>query len=235
MIFDLSAAEEKIGYNFKDKILLRQCFTHSSYSYENKNSENNEVLEFFGDSILGFVVTEYLCKNVTGDEGKLTEVRKKYVSKEPLQEAVYAMGLDKYMLLGNGEIKCGCRNEKLYSSLFEAIVAGIYNDGGLAPAKKFILDKLIVPVSEKIAASEKTRKKSSKNELQEYVQKNKLGDIVYEEISRTGPDHLPVFRQAIRLNGKKLAEGVGGSKKQAEEEAAKTALVKIKKNHGVKK
>lgn len=73
MIFDIQGAEEKIGYSFKDKMLLRKCFTHSSYSNENKNAENNEVLEFFGDAILDFAVTEYLCANCEGDEGVLTK------------------------------------------------------------------------------------------------------------------------------------------------------------------
>lgn len=238
MIFDASSAEEKIGYVFNDKMLLRKCFTHSSYSHENKvSAENNEILEFFGDSILEFIVTEYLCKNETGDEGKLTERRKKFVSREPLQKAITDLGLEEYMLLGHGESMNVSRNVKVLSSLFEAIVAGIYYDGGIMPAKKFIYDKLINPLTiqpkKKVVVKAKNDKKTvakskdAKSEFQEYVQKQKLGKIKYEQLSRTGPDHAPTFSVALTLDGKRLAKASGKSKKIAETEAARIALSKI--------
>lgn len=157
MIFDIQGAEEKIGYSFKDKMLLRKCFTHSSYSNENKNAENNEVLEFFGDAILDFAVTEYLCANCEGDEGVLTKKRADIVSKEPLQEAVFAMDLAEYMLFGKGVARNSDFHEKMYSSLFEAIVAGIYIDGGMAPTKKFIRENCLRAISRR---PKKRRRKS---------------------------------------------------------------------------
>ncbi len=232
MIFDIQGAEERIGYSFKDKMLLRKCFTHSSYTNENKNAENNEVLEFFGDAILDFAVTEYLCANCEGDEGVLTKKRAEIVSKEPLQEAVFAMDLAGYMLFGKGVMKNSDFHEKMYSSLFEAIVAGIYIDGGMLPARKFIRDKLLArhfaPKAKKTEKKPKPREKDGKSECQEYVQKYKLGEIRYETLDKTGPDHAPHYKVAFLLNGKELAYGEGGSKKAAEQTAAESALAMLR-------
>ncbi|PWM73821.1 MAG: ribonuclease III [Bacillota bacterium] len=235
MIFDIEGAEEKIGYKFKDKMLLRKCFTHSSYSNENRDAENNEVLEFFGDAILDFVVTEYLFSNCKGDEGALTKLRSSLVSKEPLERAIFGMGLDGYMLLGKGLVKNSGMHEKLYSSLFEAIVAGMYLDGGIAPVKKFILEKLVARDGkfkvgeEKKKAAPRSREKDGKSECQEYVQKNKLGEISYKTLEKSGPEHAPRYIAAFLLDGREIARGEGGSKKQAETDAAKSALLSLKR------
>ena len=101
-IFDIAECESVIGYSFKDKMLLRRCFTHASYAYEN-GGEDNELLEFFGDAIIEFVVTEHLYKNACGDEGVLTKKRANVVSKEPLLKAMDKLGLDRFILL---RIKC---------------------------------------------------------------------------------------------------------------------------------
>ncbi len=231
MIFDIDC-ENKIGYTFKDKMLLRQCFTHASYAYEH-GARDNELLEFFGDAIIEFVVTEYLFKNSAGDEGKLTQKRATLVSKEPLLKAVKKLGLNEYVLLGRGQSKNSTQDEKFYSSIYEALVAGIYIDGGLAPAKKFIKQTIIAEF-EKIQNGNKKNKQNSdsKNEYQEYVQKRKLGSVGYELLSKIGPDHMPEFRVAALLNGSRVAEGKGLSKKSAEAAAAAEALKRIKKQGG---
>ncbi|MBQ3220317.1 MAG: ribonuclease III [Clostridia bacterium] len=231
MIFDIDC-ESKIGYKFKDKMLLRQCFTHASYGYEH-GEKDNELLEFFGDSIIEFVVTEYLFKNSSGDEGKLTQKRASLVSKEPLLKAVKKLGLNEYVLLGRGQEKNVNQDEKLFSSIYEALVAGIYIDGGLAPAKKFIKDTLINEFEKKEKIIKKNKQNNdSKNAYQEYVQKNKLGSVGYETLSKIGPDHSPEFRVAALLNGSRVAEGKGQSKKVAESVAAAEALKRIKKQGG---
>lgn len=224
MIFDMAEVEERIGYSFKNKELLRQCFTHSSYANENR-CKDNELLEFFGDSVIQFTVTEYLFKNCAGDEGKLTLKRQSIVSEKPLKKAVDKMGVGEFMLLGKGLVGNTVGNEKLYSSLFEAITAGIYLDGGIVKARKFIKDKLL-----KYAEEEKADKKdaSAKTYLQEYVQKYKLGSISYETLGKKGPDHLPEFRAAALLNGRRISEGTGGSKQAAQADAADKALIKLK-------
>ena len=228
MIFDLSEIEERIGYEFKDKMLLRQCFTHSSYAYEHGESDN-ELLEFFGDAVIEFIVTEYLFKNRAGDEGKLTAFRAQMVAKEPLLAAVKKLGLYEYVLLGKGQEKTSSFEEKLFSSIFEALVAGIYIDGGIVAAKKFVRNTIIKSFEEKEKQSEKKVGVSEKNLLQEYVQKRKAGSLSYETLSKTGPEHLPTFRAAVLLNGVKIAEGKGSSVRKAESEAAKKALDKLNK------
>ena len=232
MIFDIDGCEEKIGYSFKDKMLLRQCFTHSSYAYEH-GVLNNELLEFFGDSIMEFVVTEYLYKHARGDEGKMTKIRAELVSKTPLLNIVKKMGLNEFVLLGNGLEKYLNQDEKLFSSVYEALCAGIYIDGGITAVKKFITNTLIADYELKQAKKPKDKKKcDAKNELQEYAQKNKLGTITYELLWKKGPDHMPEFRVAVLLNGSRLAEGTGQSKKLAQANSAQTALKKIKKQGG---
>ena len=229
LIFDIDGCESRIGYEFKDKMLLRQCFTHASYAYEN-GEKDNELLEFFGDSIIEFVVTEYLYKHCFGDEGKLTEKRADIVSKIPLQRAVERLNLYEFVLLGNGLTKSSSRDEKLYSSIYEAVVAGIYLDGGLAPARKFITDTLIAEFekTEKRAKQNQKVVRTEKSALQEYVQKTKIGSVTYELLWKKGPDHMPKFRSAVLLNGERIAEGEGGSKKSAESQAAKKALERLK-------
>ena len=236
-IFDIDECEKKIGYSFKDKMLLRQCFTHASYAYEN-NAEDNELLEFFGDSIIEFVITEHLYKNSFGNEGELTKKRASVVSKIPLLKCVEQMGISQFVLLGRGQEKSKSKDEKLYSSVYEALVAGIYLDGGIASAKKFIKNTLIAQFEkqEKLQKQNQSAQKNDyKSRFQEYVQKEKLGSIAYELLWKKGPDHMPEFRVAATLNGTKIAEGVASSKKGAEASAAKVALEKLIKQGGKKK
>ena len=223
-IFDINECERRIGYSFKDKLLLRRCFTHASYAYEYGG-------EFFGDSIMEFVVTEYLYKNSYGDEGLLTQKRAEMVSKEPLLKAVEKLGLSEFVLLGKGQAKSKKRDEKLFSSIYEALVAGIYLDGGLLNAKKFIKNTIISDF-ETYSAKQKDNKNIIKNDVknrfQEYVQKNKLGSIAYELLWKKGPEHKPEFRVVATLNGTRIAEGSASSKKMAEAVAADLALKKLK-------
>lgn len=229
-IFDITGCEDKIGYSFKDKMLLRKCFTHASYANEHGESDN-ELLEFFGDAIIQFVVTEYLYKNGYGDEGNLTKARALIVSKNPLLNAVKRLGLEEFVLLGKGQEKASTQDEKLFSSIYEALVAGIYIDGGMNCAKEFINRTLISVIERKTAKNTANVSKTDhKSRFQEYVQKYKLGSISYETLRRSGPDHSPMFRVAALLNGQRIAEGEGRSKKSAEMSAAEKALNKINKN-----
>lgn len=238
MIFVIYECEERIGYSFKDKTLLRTCFTHSSYSHEH-GGKNNERLEFFGDSILGFVVSEYLFgKYPDDDEGKLTVYKQQIVSRKPLAEAVVRLGLNDYILFGEGERKNSPEHhEAACENLFEALVAGIYIDGGLAEAANFIKRALIskfrpdkkAAVSSGMTAqsAREERTENFKGKLQEYVQKNKLGDIVYRENGKTGPAHEPIFSVSVLVAGKELGSASGKKKSEAERNAAKAALAKL--------
>lgn len=229
MIFDASECENRIGYVFKDKMLLRQCFTHSSYAHEHKTSDN-ELLEFFGDAIIEFVITEHLFFTTFGNEGDLTVLRAETVSKEPLLRAVKKLGIGELMLLGNGQNKTARESDKLFSSLFEAITAGIYIDGGMGEVKKFLSRTLIKEYEKRRKDTEKSKSSvGNKNALQEYVQKRKMGSVSYETLYKKGPDHMPEFRVAALLNGERLSEADGKSIKAAGECAAKKALDKLKK------
>ncbi len=228
IIFDIDACEKLLGYSFKDKMLLRKCFTHSSYANEH-GEVDNELLEFFGDSIMEFIVTEHLYKNALGDEGDLTQKRADMVSRTPLLNAVKKMGIHQYLLLGRGQSKNHNFDEKLYSSIYEAVVAGIYLDGGITAARKFVKRTLISDYESKAKKDKKPFKAEIKSELQEYVQKYKLGTIKYETLYKKGPDHAPEFCVAVTLNGQRLAQAIGQSKQKAEAKAAELALERINK------
>ena len=148
------------------------------------------------------------------------------------------MGLSDYMLLGNGLYKYLGQDEKLYSSLFEALVAGIYLDGGIKSVERFLKNTLLSEFDrlEKNQTKSKSNVKGRdyKSSLQEYVQQYKLGSIGYELLSKTGPDHKPQFRVAVTLNNAKISEGTGNSKKNAQMVGAEIALKNLQKKKKVK-
>lgn len=236
MIFVMYECEERIGYSFKDKTLLRTCFTHSSYSHEHP-CKNNELLEFFGDSILGFIVTEYLFnKYPTESEGVLTVYKQQIVSRKPLAQAIMKLGLNDYILYGEGEKKnTPEHHEAACENLFEALVAGIYLDGGEEEAKNFIKRTLLSKFKpDKMSGPEggvrtvpNEKPENYKGKLQEYVQKNKIGEALYKETGKTGPAHNPVFTVAVFVGGKCLGKGTGKKKTEAEQNAASVALSKL--------
>lgn len=236
MIFVMYECEERLGYTFKDKTLLRTCFTHSSYSHEH-GGKNNELLEFFGDAILEFVVTEYLfAKYPAESEGVLTSYRQQIVSRKPLAEAIVRLGLNEYILYGEGERKSPPEHhEAACENLFEALVAGIYIDGGLDEAKNFIKRVLLSRFrpdkngvkAEEIPVPITAKTENYKGKLQEYVQKNRLGEIVYGEKNKTGPAHDPVFTVSVTVGGRELGVATGRKKSDAEQASAKIALDKL--------
>lgn len=222
MNFDVNACEKLLGYSFKDKKLLIKAFTHSSYTNEHKDFASNERLEFLGDSVLGYVIAECLYKDYPqDDEGSLTLKKQALVSKHPLSKAVIAAGLDRFLILGEGEQREKNRTN-ISENLFESLVAAIYLDGGIKNAEKFIL-KHLDPLSADI-----TKKSVDlvdyKSQLLHIVQQKRLGNIEYDELSKSGPPHLPLFEMAVKVGGKTLATGKGRSHKEAEKSAAKTAI-----------
>lgn len=225
MNFQYAEIERIIGYTFKDKQLLKACFTHKSYSHE-KGGADNERLEFLGDSILGFVVADYLYKNNSKkSEGEMTFAKQRLVSKKPLSQAIKAIGLEKYIIFGNS-VGNGSGNSAFCENLFESIVAGIYLDGGLQFAKQFIqvflIDEFIENGDEKQLQDE-----DYKSALQIQTQAKKLGSPKYELKEKTGPDHNPIFTVGVLINGETVAVGTGHSKNEASKDAARLALKKI--------
>lgn len=215
--------ESVIGYEFKDKELLKIALTHSSYANENKMPVNNERLEFLGDSVLGFVTAEYLFSEFKGrPEGELTKLRAAVVCEKSLFRFAEKISLGQYIFMGKGEEHSGGRNRpSIVSDAFEAVIAAMYIDGGFDAVRPYILGFI------KDAVKREANFKDNKSLLQEEIQKNKGNTLVYEEIGESGPDHEKIFSFVVKLNGKVIGEGQGKSKKEAEQAAAGDALLKL--------
>ena len=220
MIKDLETA---IGYRFKDITLLQNALAHSSYANERWHNSlmSNERLEFLGDSVLGMTVAEYLYRRFPDrPEGELTRMRADMVCEQTLAGVANTIGLGQHLLLGHGEEQGGGRNRaSILADAVESVIAACYLDGGFEPAKAFI-DRFIlchVPVKQ-------LNNRDYKTAFQELVQRRKDQTIRYALIGEEGPDHNKQFRVAVTLNGKTVGEGVGTSKKRAEQAAAHAAM-----------
>ena len=218
--------EQEIGYEFKNKQFLETALTHTSYAYE-KKKQSNEKLEFLGDSILEFVSSEYLYQNYPElKEGEMTKVRASVVCENSLHEIAKMHNFSDFLKLGKSErISQKEVRPAIMADSVEAVIAAIFLDGGLEPAKQFILKNLTKPIEN---ATKHIGQKDYKTVLQEILQRNGTVDIEYEIIDEKGPDHEKVFTSEVKLNDKVLAIGEGKSKKQAEMEAAKNAIEKFR-------
>lgn len=219
----LTKLEQGLGYTFRNKALLENALTHSSYANENRERHlpDNERLEFLGDSILGFVVAEYLYRNFPDKpEGELTRIRADLVCERNLAEAAATIELGSYLLLGHGEEQGGGRKrDSIVSDAMESVIAASFMDGGFAAAKE-IIDQLILSNIPK----GRPRNFDYKTAFQELVQRKKDQQIHYELTGESGPDHDKHFEVEVLLNGKAVGHGVGSSKKRAEQAAAEAAI-----------
>lgn len=213
--------EEKIEYTFKNKELLKEALTHSSYANEGGARYNNERMEFLGDSVLSIVSTEYLYKRFPDmPEGKLSKLRSSLVCTSSLSNFARELNLGSYLYLGKGERNSGgADRDSILENAFEALIAAIYLDGGIEPAKKHILRFLARDVE-----TEHVSFKDYKTTLQEIIQQNPDERLNYVLVDEFGPDHDKTFVVEIHLNSNVVATGKGRSKKQAEQEAAKEVL-----------
>ncbi|MBQ3884902.1 MAG: ribonuclease III [Ruminococcus sp.] len=214
--------EETIGYTFKNKQLLHQAFSHSSYANEKKDpSGSNERLEFLGDSVLSIVVSDFLYKNINVAEGELTKLRASLVCEKSLHIFAQQIHLGDYLLLGKGEENTGGRERpSILADAFEAVIAAIYLDGGMEAAAKHILRFM----PDDIQYTKKPVFSDFKTVLQEIVQKNPEEKVEYVLIGEEGPDHNKRFVVEVRLNSQVIGKGKGKSKKEAEQFAAREAL-----------
>ena len=221
---DLSIFEEKIGYNFKNKILLKTALTHTSYAYEHK-TKSNERLEYLGDSILEFVSSEYLFENYDNlSEGEMTKVRASAVCEDSLFEIAKEHNFSDFLYLGKSEKAMNTNKKAILADSVEAVIAAIYLDSNISEAKRFILDN----IKDKIEfASKNVGLKDYKTVLQEKLQENGEVVIKYLIINEEGPDHNKTFTAEVSCDGKVLASGTGRSKKSAEMEAARKAIEEI--------
>lgn len=220
MIKDLEVA---IGYQFSNITLLQNALSHSSYANERYHNSlmSNERLEFLGDSVLGMLVAEYLYKNFPDrPEGELTRMRADMVCEQALAQVADKLGLGKHLMLGHGEEQGGGRKRaSILADAVESVIAACYLDGGMDAAKQ-IVDTFIlcdVPVTKLHNADYKT-------DLQERIQKQKNQVLNYELVGESGPDHDKRFCVVVKLNGSVIGEGIGSSKKRAEQDAARAAI-----------
>lgn len=221
----METLEAKLGYTFRDRKLLENALTHSSYANENHSpAGSNERLEFLGDSILGMVTADFLYREHPDlPEGELTRKRAALVREESLVEVADRLDLGAYLKLGRGEDHGGGRQRpSIRADAVEAVLAAVFLDGGLMEARK-IIQRFILDREEEKAAS-----RDYKTALQEQVQRESGQVLTYRLTGEAGPDHAKVFSVAVELNGKTVGQGQGRSKKEAEQLAAKAAMEALK-------
>ena len=210
--------EKIIGYQFNNNTLLFTALTHSSFANENKGEVPfNERLEFLGDSVLQLISGEKMYReNPKMPEGDMSKHRAALVCEDALASYAKEIRLGDYLNLGRGEEQSGGRERpSILADAFEALIGAIYLDGGLAPAKKFVL---------KFLDKAHLNLKDYKTLLQEIIQQNPGEKVVYVLAGESGPDHNKSFEVEVHLNSNVIGRGKGRSKKRAEQAAAKEAL-----------
>jgi ribonuclease-3 len=220
----MNPLEERIGYKFRNSLLLAEALTHASISLERKDYPfDNQRLEFLGDAVLQLVITEELfLKFPDFTEGQLTKIRTRLVSRTALKVHARTLRLGEHLMMGRGEEASGGRERaSTLGDSFEALVGGIFLDGGVNAAKKFILK---VAAGALIAVAEEPEEINPKGKLQELLQALAPSAPAYELLDESGPEHLKHFRCRVVWERLNLGEGEGHSKKEAEVAAAAAAL-----------
>ena len=214
---------QKLNIKPKNMKLYSTAFSHSSYANEHRAKSDYERLEFLGDAVVDLVVADYLYSSKSETEGEMTKVRASYVCENALYEYSMSLGLNQYIKVGHGEEKEGGKYKKaIVADIFEAFVGAIYIDLGYATARKIILN-IIVPY---IEDPNITFFSDYKSALQEYVQTEQRS-LFYDLVEESGPAHDRTFKVDVKIDDIVYGTGVGNSKKEAEQEAAKEALEKL--------
>lgn len=224
--YTLEELEKRIGYCFKDKELLRQAITHSSYANELRinKSGHYERLEFLGDAVLELVTSDFLYhEHPDIQEGQLTKLRASMVCEQSLAFCARDLELGRFMQIGKGEEGTGGRNrDSLISDVMEAVIGAIYLDGGMEEARAYIYHFVLSDLENKRLFYD------SKTNLQEYIQGTIKKEFHYELVEESGPEHNKRFTVEIRMQGNVLGRGSGRTKKAAEQQAAYAALLDLK-------
>lgn len=232
MSFDLGVLEEKLGHVFRDRELLERALTHKSHVYERPLNgvlaSDNEQLEFLGDAILGFVVSEYLVRShPTFPEGRLSKHKAHLVSAARLHEVAQALDLGDFLFLGRGEEMSGGRQKRaLLSDAVEALIAALYLDGGLEVTQRFI-EGCVLGTPLVTADGSDCTVTDFKSALQEKAQSLKLPTPRYVVVNEDGPEHSKVFTVEVRLGKDYTSQAQGHSKKAAGQKAAEQILQQL--------
>ncbi len=219
----MNTLEKNLKYTFKNKDLLINALTHSSYANETKTPlGSNERLEFLGDSVLSIIVSDYLFNTYKNTpEGELTKLRASLVCEKSLCTFSRELEIGKFLRLGRGEDKGGGRERNsILADAFEAVLAAMYLDGGYEIAKNHVLRFILAELEN----TDDEVFKDYKTALQEIIQRNPEESVSYFLTGENGPDHNKIFEVEVRLNSNVIGKGSGKSKKAAEQAAAKEAL-----------
>lgn len=220
----MESLETKLSYKFNNIELLKNALVHSSYANEIRgNVRSNERLEFLGDSVLSIIVADHIYHKYPNiPEGDLTRIRATLVCEKSLCVLARELDLGKYLLLGRGDDKNGGRErDSVLADAFEAVLAAIYLDGGMDAARKHVMNTVLRDFKYHCDDTFK----DFKTTLQEIIQRNPEENISYVLVNESGPDHNKQFTIAVHLNSNVIGTGVGKTKKQAEQMAAKQALL----------
>ncbi len=225
----LGNLERAISYTFINRLILHEALTHRSFVNEtgDKSVKDNERLEFFGDAVIDFFLSEQLFEHFPDSrEGELTRIRASLVDEESLAQLAARLDLGRYLFLGRGEEKSGGRRKKsILADAYEALVAAVYLDGGAGPVKRLI-EIHFLPLMEKCATG--TVSRDYKTEFQELAQALRGATPRYTLKKSSGPDHDRVFTVETCIGGECLGEGSGRSKKEAEQAAARQGFARLK-------
>lgn len=222
---DLNFIESKIGYKFKNKNLLIEAFTHSSYANKHMQT-SNERLEFLGDSVLNYSTTIYLYNNFGYSEGESSKIRAYLVSSENVSKFIFDNQLENFLLCDNFNPQ---KSTNVMGDLYESIVGAMLLDSNLEQCQKFVYSSL--KYSQQLVKDVLTKTKDYKTELQEIVQKKQNSTLQYVLISKTGPAHLPCFEIEVNIDGVAFGRASARSKKDAENMSAKATIEMLQKNN----
>ena len=227
---EFESLQQAIGYRFRDRGLLEHAMTHTSRANEDVSGgvRDNESMEFLGDAVLGFVVADVLFRDFPEfDEGQKSKMKASLVSTATLAQQAERLDLGEHMLLGRGEEKTGGRRKQaLLADSYEALIAAIYLDGGVEPARAFIVREFGPLIAE--ARRTGVSDRDYKSALQELLQSRELPLPEYRLVGSIGPDHRKLFHVEVIVKGERIGDATGRSKKEAEQEAARAALEKLR-------
>lgn len=212
-----------VGYEFENEDIIVEALTHASVA--DSRLESNERMEFLGDTILGFVVSEYLFDAFPEYlEGELTKVKSAVVSRKTCAIVARHLKLDELLSLGKGMVGRQALPNSIAAAVLESIIAAIYLDGGLEPAKKFILEHMIPHIE---MSANSTHHSNFKSLLQQHAQRHMPSNPVYLLLDEKGPDHAKCFEVCVEIDGKRYESAWANSKKEAEQKAALNALEEL--------